>query len=130
MPLLYSMEGSLVRIVVVGRVTLEETVQLSDALLADSGFEATADLLVDASRGRPSLSYPEMRTTATRWATLAGRLRRIAIAAPGDVIYALARAFQYFAERAGLTCKVFRSMAEARAWLLAEVLAGPAGNDR
>jgi hypothetical protein len=125
MPLLYSIEGALVLIVVVERVTLDEALQLTDALLADPGFEATADLLVDASRGRPSLSYAEMKTTATRWATLAGRVRRIAIAAPGEVIYGLARAFQYFAERAGLTCKVFRSMAEARTWLAHEVLTGP-----
>jgi hypothetical protein len=122
MPLLYSIDGSLVRIVVSGRVTMEETVQLTDALLADPGFEATADLLVDASRGRPSLSYMEIRTTATRWARLAGRVRRIAIAAPSDVIYRLARAFQYFAELAGLTCRVFRSIAEARAWLTEEAL--------
>ena len=124
MPLLYSIEGPLIHIVVVDRVTLEDTVRITEALLSDPGFEATADLLVDAARGRPSLSYPEMRTTASRWAALAGRLRRIAIAAPSDVIYALARAFQYFAERAGLTCRVFRSMAEARAWLNQEALAG------
>jgi hypothetical protein len=110
---------------VIGRVTVEETVRLTDALLADPEFEKTADLLVDASRGRPSLSYAEMKTTATRWAALAGRVRRIAIAAPSEVIYGLARAFQYFAERAGLTCKVFRSLAEARAWLAHEVLTGP-----
>ena len=127
MPLLYSIEGPLVLVVVVDRVSLEETVQLTDALLADPGFEATADLLVDASRGRPSLSYAEIRTTARRWATLIGRVRRIAIAAPSDVIYGLARAFQYFAECAGLTCKVFRTMAEARAWLTGKVLTGSTG---
>ncbi len=128
MPLLYSIEGPLVLVVVVDRVTLEETVQLTEALMADPGFEATADLLVDASRGRPSLSYAEMRITATRWATLVGRVRRIAIAAPGDVIYGLARAFQYFAECAGLTCKVFRSVADAKKWLTREVLTGPASD--
>jgi hypothetical protein len=54
MPLLYSIEGPLVLVVVVNRVTLDETVQLTEALLADPGFEATADLLVDASvDGRP-----------------------------------------------------------------------------
>jgi SpoIIAA-like len=124
MPLLYSIDGGLVRIVVSDRVTLQETLQLTDALLADPGFESAADLLVDASRGRPSLSYLEMRTTATRWAMLAGRVRRIAIAAPSDVTYRLARAFQYFAELAGLTCRVFRSIPEARAWLTEESLTG------
>jgi hypothetical protein len=124
MPLLYSIEGTLVAIKVIDRVTIEETLQLTDALLVDPGFEATVDLLVDASGGRPSLSYAEMKTTAHRWAALAGRVRRIAIAAPGDLIYGLARAFQYFAERAGLTCKVFRSMAEARAWLVGQVVTG------
>jgi hypothetical protein len=122
MPLLYAIDGRLVRIVVVDRVTLDETVQLTDALLADPGFEATADLLVDASRGRPSLSYQEMRTTATRWAALAGRVRRIAIVASGDVIYRLARAFQYFAELAGLTCQVFRTIRAARTWLEEDAL--------
>ena len=127
MPLSYSIEGVLVRVVVIDRVTLKETVELTEALLADPAFETTADLLVDASRGRPSLSYAEMKTTATRWATLAGRVRRIAIAAPSDVIYGLARAFQYFAECAGLRCKVFRSMGEARSWLTGDVLAGSTG---
>ena len=122
MPLLYSIDGTLVRIVVVDRVTLDETVQLTDALLADPGFEATVDLLVDAARGRPSLSYQEMRTTATRWAALAGRLRRIAIVAPGDGTYRLARAFQYFAELAGLTCRVFRTVGTAKGWLTEEAL--------
>jgi hypothetical protein len=51
---------------------------------------------------------------------LVGRVRRIAIAAPGDVIYGLARAFQYFAECAGLHCKVFRTMVDARKWLTQE----------
>jgi hypothetical protein len=127
MPLRYSIEGALVLIVVMERVTIEETVQLTNALLADPEFESTSDLLVDASRGRPSLSYTEMRTTATRWAALAGRVRRIAIAAPGDVVYGLARAFQCFAELAGLSCKVFRSMDEAKTWLTGEVLTGSAG---
>jgi hypothetical protein len=125
MPLLYSIEGPLVLVVVANRVTLEETVQFTEALLADPGFKQTADLLVDASRGRPSLSYAEMRVTARRWAALVGRVRRIAIAAPGDVVYGLARAFQYFAECAGLNCKVFRTMADARKWLTSETaLAG------
>jgi hypothetical protein len=128
LPLLYTIAGSLVFIRVIGRVSLTDTVELTANLLANPAFEATADLLVDASRGRPSLSYAEMRTTATRWATLVGRLRRIAIVAPSDVIYALARAFQMFAERAGLTCEVFRNMAEARTWLAAEALAPSAGD--
>jgi hypothetical protein len=123
-PLLYSIEGPLVLIVVRDRVTLDETVQLTEALLADPAFAETADLLVDASRGRPSLSYAEMRITASRWAALVGRLRRIAIVAPTDAIYALARAFQYLAECAGLTCKVFRTIADAKKWLAHEVLAG------
>jgi len=122
MPLLYSIEGPLVLVVVVGRVTLDETVQLTESLLADPDFEGTADLLVDASRGRPSLSYSEMRITARRWASLVGRVRRIAIVAPGDVIYGLARAFQYFAECAGLTCKVFRAMPDAKKWLTRDAL--------
>ena len=122
MPLLYSIEGPLVLVVVIDRVTIEETVQFTDALLVDPGFETTADLLVDASRARPSLSYAEMRTTARRWAILFGRVRRLAIAAPNNVIYGLARVFQSFAESAGLTCKAFRSMAEARAWLSGRVL--------
>jgi hypothetical protein len=67
MPLLYSIQGQLVLVVVVDRVTFEETVHITNALLADPGFEETADLLVDASRGRPSLSYAEMRITAARW---------------------------------------------------------------
>ena len=127
MPLLYSIDGPLVRIVVVDRVTLEETVQLTDALLADPGFEATVDLLVDAARGRPSLSYQEMRTTATRWAALAGRLRRIAIVAPADGTYRLARAFQYFAKLAGLTCRVFRTVSTAKGWLTEEALTASGG---
>lgn len=125
MPLLYSIDGPMVLIVVLGRVSLRETVEITDALLGDPSFEATADLLVDASRGQPSLSYAEMKTTATRWATLAGRVRRIAIAAPGEVVFGLARVFQYFAERAGLTCKVFRSLDEAKAWLTDKILTGP-----
>ena len=126
MPLLYSIDGSLVRVVAIDRLSLEETVQFTDALLADPDFGATADLLVDASRGRPSLSYAELRITATRWATVVGRVRRIVIVAPSDVIYGVARAFQCFAECAGLTCKVFRTMAEAKAWLGGEVLTGTA----
>ena len=122
MPLLYSIDGAVVRIVVIDRVTLAETVQLTDVLLADPGFAATADLLVDATRGQPSLSYMEMRTTASRWAQLTGRVRRIAIAAPNDVIYRLARAFEVFAEMAGLTCRVFRTVPEARSWLTEESL--------
>jgi hypothetical protein len=124
MPLLYSIQGPLVLVVVIDRVTFEETVHITNALLADPGFEETADLLVDASRGRPSLSYAEMRITAARWAMLVGRVRRIAIAAPGHVIYGLARAFQSFADNAGLTCKVFRSKADAKAWLAGKVLTG------
>jgi hypothetical protein len=50
MPLLYSIQGPLVLVVVIDRVTFEETVHITDALLADPGFEETADLLVDASR--------------------------------------------------------------------------------
>jgi hypothetical protein len=119
-PLLYSIQGSLVFIRVVDRVSLADTSEFTAELLADPAFAATADLLVDASLGRPSLSYAEMRTTATQWAALAGRLRRIAIVAPDDVIYALSGAFQMFAEQAGLTCQVFRTMAEAKTWLAVE----------
>jgi hypothetical protein len=86
MPLLYTIEGSLGLVMVRDRVTLAETVQLTDAQLADPRFAAAADLLVDASTARPSLSYAE-RNNRTRWATLAGRVRRIAIAAAGDLIF-------------------------------------------
>ena len=97
MSLSYSIQGSLVFIRVVDRVSMADTSEFTAELLADPAFAATADLLVDASLGRPSLSYAEMRTTATQWAALAGRLRRIAIVAPDEVIYARAREFQMVA---------------------------------
>ena len=99
-----------------GLVTRTELDAFSDKVKRDPAVDPTWPALVDASALNPGAITTEMlRARANR---VRANPVRVAIVAPADAVFGLARMFQMMSEGRGNYIEVFRGRPEAMAWLL------------
>lgn len=100
-------------------VTLSGVVD--DADFADEGFPdipvGTREILDMSAATRAAVSGAEIRRVAERDQAWPNRVTQMAIVAPTEVAFGLARMYQTLADGMKTEVKVFRDVAEARAWL-------------
>jgi len=111
----FDTERRLMMVTLEGRVTGSELDAFTETVKQDAAFEPSWPALVDASGLNPAgLSTQVLRTRA---AVPKQNPTRVAIVAPADVVFGLARMFQMMSEGDGNHIEVFRGMDEAMAWL-------------
>jgi hypothetical protein len=108
-------ELRLMRVTLQGRVTGDELDAFTQTVKHDPAYDPSWPALVDASELNPAgLSTQVLRARA---AVPRRNPTRVAIVAPADVVFGLARMFQMMSEGRGNDIEVFRGMREAMAWL-------------
>lgn len=107
-------ESGIIEIRLGGVVRLEEIWAMRDRLLADPAYEATLDVLVDATTATAFAVSGSMVRSIAGGLSLASQVRR-AFVAGTDEGYGIFRMFQTASERPGV--RVFRSRAAAERWL-------------
>lgn len=103
-----------------GQLSISELPEYLKRLVADSQYESTFGVLVDASALEGVGLTPEaMRHFAESTRDTAQGLAgaRVSIYAPTDVIYGMMRMYQIIREEAPYEIQIFREMNEARRWL-------------
>lgn len=98
-----------------GVLTGADLEDFSERLRQDPAFEGTWPALVDASELNPAGISTEM--LRARAAMPRRQPVRVAVVAPADAVFGLARMFQMMSEGRGNHVEVFRRRDEALAWL-------------
>lgn len=117
MPATYRLdpERRLVVITLAGVVTGAELDEVRTQIREDPAFDPSFSVLVDASELNPAaLTGQVVRARAA--APPPGRMR-VAVVAPADAVFGIARMYQMMVEGSGKPVGVFRSTDEAMAWL-------------
>jgi hypothetical protein len=117
-------ERGLALVVYEGEVSAQQLAQVSEALLRDPGYQHVTRQLADLRRctGLPVLAE-ELRDLAQHVAASDRRPGvRLAVVAPTDVMFGMARLYSAHREPSTMEVAVFRDLTEAHAWL---GLAGP-----
>ena len=102
-----------------GTVDGAEIAAVSQALLGDPGYARVTRQLADL-RGCTAVDVPsnELRDLARHVAASDRREGvRLALVAPRDAVFGMARLYAAHREPSGMEVRVFREMAEAEAWL-------------
>jgi hypothetical protein len=124
MPATYRLdtEQRLVLLTLVGVVTGVELDAVRAQIREDPAFDPSFSVLADASALNPAaLSGQMVRARAA--APPPGRMR-VAIVAPADAVFGIARMYQMMAEGNGNPVGVFRTNEEAMGWLTSGDRAG------
>lgn len=122
MPVTYRFDSSIVLIEMAGEYPLDEIRQTLVNALADPGRPANSSLLINLTESQSihKRSQGELQSAAQFLASLAQRFKnRIAFVSSKDLPFGLARMVSVGAEELGIETEVFRTMDEARKWLLA-----------
>ena len=107
----------------VGLAQLDAGMELADEVYKKNGNGV--DLLLDLVESEESKSTADLKAIASYFSARCPPLSgRIAIVAPEDFLYGLSRVFSAWADPNKLDTSVFRSHAEAWAWLLREAAPG------
>ncbi|HEU4557727.1 MAG TPA: hypothetical protein VFS20_07750 [Longimicrobium sp.] len=117
MPATYRLETerSLVVLTLTGVVTPAELDAIRARIREDPAFGPSFSVLADASELNPAaLTGDAVRARAAKPPIYP---MRIAIVAPADVVFGIARMYQMMTEGSGTTVAVFRDPTEAMAWL-------------
>lgn len=108
-------ERRLMMVTLEGRVTGGDLDTFTETVKHDLAYDPSWPALVDASGLNPAgLSTQALRARAS---VPRRNPTRVAIVAPTDVVFGLARMFQMMSEGRGNHIEVFRGMDEALAWL-------------
>ncbi len=108
-------ERRLIVITLSGRITGDDLDAFSERLRRDAAYDPSWPALVDASTLNPAgLSTQALRARA---AVPRSNPAQVAVVAPADVVFGLARMFQMMSEGRGNHIEVFRGADEAMAWL-------------
>lgn len=130
MPITHAFDASILVIRMEGHYTVSDLEQAVLAGLADPHLPTDAVLMFDLSESRALRDRPteDVRAMARFLARQRARYgARLAMVAPGDLAFGLMRLGAVTAEGGGVAAEVFRDYATARAWLLSERPAAPAG---
>jgi hypothetical protein len=119
MPVTYRVDGErrLLVVTLAGLVTKKDLDELAEAVANDGAVDHSWPALVDASTLSPSGITTGMlraRADITHQEPVP-----VAVVAPTDVVFGLARMFQMMSEGRGNRVEVFRDTASALAWLAA-----------
>ena len=120
MPASVTFAGRLAHLSLVGDYTPLDIKAALDAALAASEFPEDALLLMDltASQSLDKRKPEDLQQMASHLAGLSQRFGfRLGIAAAKDLHYGMMRMAEVYSESSGMTARVFRSVAEAVAWL-------------
>ncbi len=121
MPVQYRFDSNIVVIEAIGEYSMEEfRTTLLDSL-NDSQRPASSFLLIDLTQSVSiyNRSSEDIKTMARFVASQGDRFNnRIAMVGPNDLPYGMMRMGSAGSERRGIEARVFRSLAEARKWLL------------
>lgn len=127
MPVTYSIDGGsrIIRTVCSGAVTFPEVLEHFQSLGADPACSGMLDVCLDLSE---TTSLPEARQIQSVSEALAAvrskaQFRACAIVARSDALFGMMRMFSIFAEKHFRAIHVFRSSAEAEAWLASQAAA-------
>ena len=121
MPVTYRFESNIVIMEMVGEYSLDEIRQTLLNAIADTRRPASARLLVNLTESQSiyKRSQAELQSAAQFLASLAKNFNNhIAFVSSKDLPYGLARMVSVGADDIGIETGVFRTMAEARRWLL------------
>ncbi len=124
MPATYRLdqERRLVVFTLAGVVTAAELDAVRARIRADPGFDPSFSVLADASALNPAALTGEV--VRARAAAPPPNRMRVAIVAPADAVFGIARMYQMMVEGNGNPIGVFRATDEAMAWLASENPAG------
>lgn len=117
----YSFDGNLFHFCMRGTYTPADIKREFVRALGDANFPSDARMLFDVTQSASlATRTPEdVRDMAKFLASHSDRIgRRFAIAATKDIQYGFMRMGQVYSEISGVEVKVFRSVEEARLWLL------------
>jgi hypothetical protein len=106
----------LVRVRAWGTITTADLQDFTSRLMADSQFNGDFSSLTDLSEAT-GVSVDQGELKATAWMQLYNPGVRRAIVAPSDLMFGMGRMYATHAEREGQDVRVFRTLAEAEAWL-------------
>jgi hypothetical protein len=120
MPISYRIEGNLVLTTASGVLTDDDILQLKKQLVGDPAFKPGMGELSDVRAVEQLAVTPEgVRLMVQHDAAHADQVRtiRLAIVVAKDEVFGMARMYQMLTEGTVDNVKVFRDIAEARAWL-------------
>lgn len=120
MPFQIQGDAKIIRIVLSGHLTVAEIGDLGRELMRmEAGFQITPDRLTDLSAvdtGHFSYETLEDMATESRKRVYKNKIRS-AIVAPNPLDYGLSRLYQTLSEHPQICLQIFRTRAEAEAWL-------------
>jgi len=108
----------------VSPLLLEEVVQHFYALQQDPACPRELDVLLDLTETTSAPQQHELKAVAFSIADVRGRVKfgACAIVAPRDAMFGMMRMFEVFAQKSFRATAVFRTLAEAEAWLATQQL--------
>lgn len=128
MPIHYEIapERKLIRTRCVGDTRYAEVLEHFRKLAAEPALPQPLNVLLDLSKLESLPESDQLRTVAGEVEALAGPVRwgAIAIVAESDLLFGMARMFGILAEGHFRQTGVFRSLAEAEAWLAPQLGSG------
>jgi hypothetical protein len=121
MPVNYRFDSDIVVVEMVDEYSMDDLRTTILNSLADSECPANPFLLINLAESKSihNRSSENIRTMSRFVASLGKRFNnRIALVAPDDLTFGLARMGSAGSEERGIKSEVFRTLAEARTWLL------------
>jgi hypothetical protein len=120
MPVLYNIQGNLLRMEFVGQYEPDDIIKTFVAAMNDPACPNPAALLVDVRRSEILATAPvaEIRRVAEFLGPYAARIGgRCAMVASSDVHFGLSRLGSVYSEGVGVEVQVFRDLESAAVWL-------------
>ncbi len=121
MPVTYTFEANVVLITLSGEYPIDDLRRTIDAAFADSRYPPHARLIIDLSQSRSIVqrTTDEIKSVAELLVRKADRFNhRLALVAAQDLIYGILRMTSVGSESLGVESGVFRSVDEARTWIM------------
>lgn len=129
MPVTYTLDNrhGTIRTKCCGAITIEEVVQHFRQLAQDPDCPDRLDVLLDLSEETSIPTRTNLEEVTREIQAIQGRVqfRRCAIVASTDALFGMLRMFEIFTEQYFRQTFVFRTTAEAEAWLAAPQTARP-----
>jgi hypothetical protein len=121
MPVTYQIDkpNAVIRTKCTGSVTLDEVLRHFHELTQDPDCPDQVDVLLDLSEQTSVPQRDQLRAVASRIGSIRGRVQfeACAIVACTDALFGMIRMFQVFTEEFFRETAVFRTVADAEAWL-------------
>ena len=124
MPVTYEIDQArkIIRTRCVGDVTLDAVIEHFQLLTQDPDCPDRLDVVLDLTEQAVLPTSGQLRAVSYEIGRVSDRIRfdACAIVARSDAMFGLARMFEVFAEGRFRATRVFRSLSDAEAWVLAE----------